>query len=108
LLKPFQNIFSVHNSFSSGNFSSLNQYTADLSAALIRNLDDQNFVKRLRRSKSVGLHAIPDFVKKVCIEFFISVLKLIYNLCLTHNTFLKLWKPETNFPLFKKGLIIDL
>jgi hypothetical protein len=94
---------SISSSYSSGTFSSVNQRTEMLSLVLVSNSDVQNAIKRLRPSKSVGLDGIPCFVIKGCSEMFVPVLRFIFNLSLSQNTFPNVWKQAAIVPVFKKG-----
>jgi hypothetical protein len=67
--------------------SSVNQCAEILHLAPISSSDVQNAIKLLRPSKSVGLDGIPSFVIKSCSEIFVPVLRFIFNLSLSQNTF---------------------
>jgi hypothetical protein len=69
----------------------------------VSNSDVQNAVKRLRPLKSVGLDGIPSFVINDCSEIFVPVLRFIFNLSLSQNTYPNLWKLAAIVPVLKKG-----
>ncbi|PNF19791.1 hypothetical protein B7P43_G14658 [Cryptotermes secundus] len=77
--------------------------TDNLPLAYISNRDVQNAIKRLRPTKSVGTDGIPNFVIKGCSEILVPVLRYIFNLSLSQNSFPKLWKQAIIVPVFKKG-----
>jgi hypothetical protein len=54
-------------------------------------------------TKSVETDGIPSFVIKGCSETFVPVLKFIFNLSQSENTFPNLWKQAVIVPVFKKG-----
>jgi hypothetical protein len=83
---------SVYSNSCYGTSSSVNQGAEILHLAPISNSDVQNAIKRLRPSKSAGLDGIPSFVTKGCCEIFVPVLRFIFNLSLSQNTFPNLWK----------------
>jgi hypothetical protein len=98
--KHFQ---SVYSSACYGTSSSVNQGAENLRLAPVFNYDVQKAIKRQRPSKSVGLDGIPSFVVKSCCEIFVPVLRFIFNLSLSQNTFPNLWKQEAIVPVLKKG-----
>jgi hypothetical protein len=83
-------------------FSFVKHCTENVPLAFISDSDVQNAIKRLRPTKSVGLDGIPDFVIKGCSKIFVPILRFIFNLSLSQNTFPKLWKQAVIVPVFKK------
>jgi hypothetical protein len=53
--------------------------------------------------KIVRLDEILCFVIKGCCEILVPVLRFIFNLGLSQNTFPNLWKQAAIVPVFKKG-----
>jgi hypothetical protein len=97
--KHFQ---SVNGSSCPGTFPFINQSTEVLPLAPISNSDFHNAIKRLRPTKSVELDGIPSFVIKDCCQIFVPILKFIFSLSLSQNTFHNLWKQAAITPVLKK------
>jgi hypothetical protein len=74
-----------------------------MSLAPISNSDIHNTMKRQGPTKSVEIYGIPGFVIKGCSEIFVPVLKFIFNLNISQNTFPNLWKQAAIFLFSKKS-----
>jgi hypothetical protein len=96
---------SIYSSSCYGTSPSVNQGAENLRLAPVFNSDVQNAIERLRPSKSVGIDEIPSFVIKGCCEIFVPALRFIFDLSLSQNIFLNLWKQSAIIPVFKKGKI---
>jgi hypothetical protein len=82
----------------------LHQQTSEfLSLAPISDTEVCKVIKRLKRSKSVGLDDIPDFIIKDCSGIFIPILRHIFNLSLTQQYFPAVWKEAAVVPVYKRG-----
>ena len=97
----FQSVY-VGGSSCPGTISTGNCFTDILPIACISTADVHKAIKRLRPTKSVGLDGIPSFIIKGCSEIFVPILRFIFNLSLSQNTFPKLWKQAVIIPVFKK------
>jgi hypothetical protein len=103
LLRHFQNIFSRFVVVPALEpFLLLINLRKFLSSAAVSNSDVSNAVKRLRPAKSVGLDGIRSFVINGCSKIFVPVLKFIFNLSLSQNTFPSFWSQEAIVPVSKK------
>jgi hypothetical protein len=70
--------------------------------AHVSNSDVHNTMKRLQPTKSVRLDGISSYVTKGCSEIVVPVLKFIFNLSPSQNTFPNLWK-QAAVVRFQKG-----
>jgi hypothetical protein len=74
-----------------------------LSLASVSGSDVFKAIKRLKPSKSLGVDAIPGFIIKGFTDIFVPVLKHMFNLSLSQQYFLTLWKQAAIVPFFKTG-----
>jgi hypothetical protein len=83
-------------------FPPLSKSSEFLSLAPITDADVCKAIKRFKPSKSVGLD-ISGSVIKGCSAICTPILRHIFNLCLTQQHFLTLWKEAAIVPVFKRG-----
>jgi hypothetical protein len=91
----------VYSSSRPGIFSFINKSTEVPSLVPVSNSDVHNIIKRLRPIKLLGLDNMPSSVAKSCCEIFMHVLKFIFNISISQNTFL-MRKQTAIVPFSKK------
>jgi hypothetical protein len=99
LLMNFRSIFSQYTTIVLLSFPPFRQLLNSLS---VSDSDVIKATKRLRPSKSVGVDDILGFIIKGWTDIFVPILKHVFNLSLSQQHFLTLWKHAAIIPVLRK------
>jgi hypothetical protein len=99
---------SVYNTYSPVGYHSGLLSSDILHLPPISELDNLKAIKRLRPSKSVGLHGIPGFIIKGCFTVSVPLLKYIFDVRLSQEHFPTKWEKADIVPILKKVTVLPL